>query len=37
MLGDDAIGRTKIKISVTFNINKDPNSLESVNIVVGEE
>jgi len=34
--GEDTIGRAKIKVSITFNITKDPNSLESVSVVVGE-
>ena len=30
------IGRNKLKIDVTFNINKDPNTLSSVQVEIGE-
>ena len=32
----DAIGKNKLKISVLFNIVKDPNTLESVDVTIGE-
>tara|TARA_Y100001963_G_C6535916_1_gene333280 strand:+ start:39 stop:482 length:444 start_codon:yes stop_codon:yes gene_type:complete len=32
----DAIGRNKLNISILFNIRKDPNTLESVNVTIGE-
>jgi len=30
------VGRNKLKIDITFNINKDPNTLSSVQIDIGE-
>ena len=33
---DYDIGRNEIKISIIFNINKDPNTLESVEVTIGE-
>ena len=32
----DSIGKNKLNISVLFNILKDPNTLESVNVTIGE-
>jgi phage baseplate assembly protein W len=32
----DAIGRNKLSIYIEFNLNKDPNTLESVQIDIGE-
>ena len=33
---DDDVGRNKLKIDITFNINKDPNTLASVRIDIGD-
>ncbi len=32
----DAIGKNKLTISVLFNITRDPNTLESVDVTIGE-
>jgi phage baseplate assembly protein W len=32
----DAIGKNKLNISVLFNITRDPNTLESVDVTIGE-
>ncbi len=32
----DAIGKNRLNISVLFNITKDPNTLESVDVTIGE-
>jgi len=32
----DSMGKNKLNISVLFNITKDPNSLESVDVTIGE-
>ena len=32
----DAIGKNKLNISVLFNITRDPNTLESVSVTIGE-
>jgi len=36
MDGDYDVGRNKLKIDITFNINKDPNTLSSVQMDIGE-
>ena len=36
MEGTDAIGKNKMSISITFNIMRDPNTLESVQVEIGE-
>lgn len=36
MIGDDAVGRNKMMIDITFNITKDPNTHASVQVEVGE-
>ena len=32
----DAIGKNKMSISITFNIIRDPNTLESIQVEIGE-
>tara|TARA_Y100001963_G_C6518370_1_gene325443 strand:- start:41 stop:484 length:444 start_codon:yes stop_codon:yes gene_type:complete len=32
----DSIGKNKLNISVVFNIRKDPNTLDSINVTIGE-
>ena len=32
----DAVGKNKLSISVLFNITRDPNTLESVDVIIGE-
>jgi phage baseplate assembly protein W len=36
MEGTDAIGKNKMSIFITFNIMRDPNTLESIQVEIGE-
>jgi len=33
---DDAVGKNTMNVKLVFNITQDPNTLESVNITIGE-